>query len=475
MIGKRGNKLSEEPDKKLGDPNKNPWYVLATIFGEQPVGAHSANFDRELAIKNRRAWNGWFCGNLSDVERLERAKLAKLNSEELAPLTEKELTEIQNLFIQRTITVRVGNLKLPTQTENFDFSGLNFSKFIDFSNMIFENNCVFDFSIFHSGANFSASNFRTFVDFNFITFKGRANFHSTTFRASTSVIATKFILEANFSHCSFKSRASFSSASFNDFTEFYSVSFDENAFFLSCKFNEDVSFVLSTFNNDIFFNSAKFNATTLFSGVRFLTKVPNFYNTKFFDDTIFSLPDDFTRNWPPISGTVEIDGQDKPVEVMPAAEQKRAYNRLRLFMSKSLQIDEEQYFHRMEMRCKAQTQSWPYRLLFSAYEAISDYGNSIWRPIGWLTIVWLAGACARLATIKAENIQSELPLALGAAFHSLGWSFANIFSFFGFQRRYFAGEELNWALNLLSATQTIFGFILLFLLGLGLRNRFRLR
>ncbi|MCF6315364.1 MAG: hypothetical protein L3J30_03545 [Marinosulfonomonas sp.] len=37
--------------------NKNAWYVLATIFGEQEENARVWDYDEDLAAKNRRAWN----------------------------------------------------------------------------------------------------------------------------------------------------------------------------------------------------------------------------------------------------------------------------------------------------------------------------------------------------------------------------------------------------------------------------------
>jgi hypothetical protein len=49
MVRSRNN--HEQRRKKPAE--KNPWYVLATIYGEQ-----GALFDEELHAKNRRIWNG---------------------------------------------------------------------------------------------------------------------------------------------------------------------------------------------------------------------------------------------------------------------------------------------------------------------------------------------------------------------------------------------------------------------------------
>ena len=83
---------------ELAAANTNPWYVLATIFGEQPEGASWLDYDRELAAKNRRAWNGWFCGDLDEKTRQARAESAGLDAAELAPLTDAERQEISARF-----------------------------------------------------------------------------------------------------------------------------------------------------------------------------------------------------------------------------------------------------------------------------------------------------------------------------------------------------------------------------------------
>jgi hypothetical protein len=64
-----------------------------------------------------------------------------------------------------------------------------------------------------------------------------------------------------------------------------------------------------------------------------------------------------------------------------------------------------------------------------------------------------------------------------ALLSSFGLSFANMFSFLGLQRTFFEDElgEMNGALQFIAGVQTFMGFVLLFFLGLGLRNRFRLK
>ena len=46
---------------------ENPWYVLATIAGEQ----RSKGFDEDLALKNRAYWNAWAGQHLSAEDKAE--------------------------------------------------------------------------------------------------------------------------------------------------------------------------------------------------------------------------------------------------------------------------------------------------------------------------------------------------------------------------------------------------------------------
>ena len=45
----------EQP--KLTPANRNPWYILMTLHGEQPEGAEAWRYDEVLHENNRRDWN----------------------------------------------------------------------------------------------------------------------------------------------------------------------------------------------------------------------------------------------------------------------------------------------------------------------------------------------------------------------------------------------------------------------------------
>ncbi|MEJ2036424.1 MAG: hypothetical protein P8X69_10355, partial [Maritimibacter sp.] len=59
---------------ELKPANSNPWYRLATVYGEQPQ--HWV--DEELHAKNRRIWNGWACSEMDDDARVVLADRVEL-------------------------------------------------------------------------------------------------------------------------------------------------------------------------------------------------------------------------------------------------------------------------------------------------------------------------------------------------------------------------------------------------------------
>ena len=387
---------------RLHAANKNPWYVLATIHGEAET-AGLGRFDEQ----NRNTWNTWQSGMIGPEARRELTSLYRARSKD-------ETAEI------------------PDRARQINFSNTYFPNILQCNEFEFRQTVLFVSSVFERSANFVSAQFSKNANFHSATFIGEANFNSANFKTSST------------------SGVSFRRAHFG-----------RGAFFRATIFTEDADFKSAEFCDEAEFSSSQFKSTTTFEEARFLTHVPEFHAAELYDDTAFTLPDEYSENWPLIVG----DG------VMAADKQKKAYNRLRYYMSKSLQIDEEQFFHRMEMRCKRETEnSKAMKLLYDLFEGVSDFGNSVWRPVFWLRVVWLSGTIAKLDAVKGTYWPDWLSIP-----QAMGWSFANLFSFFGFYRRYFKGETLNDVLQLFSATQTVFGFVLLFLLGLGLRNRFRLR
>ena len=67
-------------EKRLKPAQENPWYVLATVHGEQELNNPPSSYS---VAENRRIWNGWACQDLSDDEREKLAETMGLEPADL--------------------------------------------------------------------------------------------------------------------------------------------------------------------------------------------------------------------------------------------------------------------------------------------------------------------------------------------------------------------------------------------------------
>ncbi len=421
--------------------NKNAWYVLATIYGEQPEGATWMHHDEKLATKNQQAWSGWLSGRRPS----------------------HEVAEITNRFRRR---LEDETAELPDRRGKVDFSKVFFSTTVCFGQYRFETECEFVEAHFAGNVLFNSSSFSGNVFFIEATFKGIADFRHTEFKFSSNFRSALFEDVALFNSANFNSNVCYQSATFRSGVSFEGANFEGETQFDWYDYR-GVGHVKAPypvrFFGKVVFNTAKFKSKTRFNEAQFNAHVPEFHAADIYDDTIFPTSSEDLKHWPPLKG----EG------VMDAADQKRAYNRLRLFMNRSLQIDEEQFFHRMEMRCKRETSNGVHAPIYWFYEKLSDYGSSVVRPVVGMGMLIVIGAALMLFYLEMEKP------ATGAQFWtSTGWSISNTLPFLGFGKLYFGGKfaaGLPVWLKIVGGVQTLFGFVLLFLFGLGLRNRFRLR
>lgn len=409
---------------RLKPANRNPWYVLATIWGEQ-----GGNWiDAKLAAQNRDTWNAWADGRLTGEERGE--------------------------VLQRFRT-RLGD----------SASDLPNPKLLcNFRNTHFTRPCQFDGYVFPGKVFFDCSHFQHYTSFLGTQFKDEVFFENTYFNDTAVFSQSKFHRNSWFTDSHFAEMVYFQQAVLHWASRFWNVVFCGKADFKLARFQRGIGFRRTTFHKEADFSSAIFEASTRFDNARFLTHVPEFHAADLYDDTVFTLPDRHKKNWPKKFGG----------DYMPAGDQKRAYSRLRLFYAKTQQIDEEQFFHRQEMRCKRELAKGPTRALYSLYALLSDYGISIWRPLAAMGVLITLGA----ALFSFHTGMQGTPPAGSTFWQGMGWSLANALPFTGFGRTYFGAEfyqALPTWLKIYAGAQTLAALPLLFLLGLGLRNTFRLR
>jgi Pentapeptide repeats (9 copies) len=475
--------MSDADKPELRQANDNPWYCLATLHGEQAAGEHSD----ELAAKNRKAWNRWIAGALSEKQRTELVKNG-FPEPELAPLSHEEKSAFYSAFAVRT--GRENELPPEPAHDHADFShthfdrgvafgGFLFARLPDFSSATFSNAALFFSATFSDNVNFVSATFSKLANFSSATFSSDALFFSAKFsnRGAYFRLAT-FSSDADFSSATFDA-SDFRSATFSDTVKFRLATFSKLANFSSATFSNTANFSSATFSSDAYFRSATFSAAAAFHSATFSNSA-DFVNAKFAAHTIFAGAG-FETHVPDFRGATMHDATEwhgvswpKPSRDKDAAQaQVYAYERLKQEMERLKKHEDEQHFFRRELRARrGLIRPWSGAgLLNLLYEASSDYGHSINRPL--LCFFWLfaLGSSVLTETSAFNGAPMTVP---NAAKHS----FANIFPFLPLKREMMAADiaaGLSQAAQVIAVAQSLLGPLLLFLLGLALRNRFRMR
>ena len=349
-----------------------------------------------------------------------------------------------------------------------DFQSAQFSNLADFQSAQFSNLADFQSAQFSSLADFKDTRFLSMADFKAAEFSFVADFQTAQFSKQANFQHTQFLSVADFQSARFSDLADFKSAQFSSRARFNSVEFAFKADFQNAQFSERANFIKATFKRTIDFSNAQFKAKTDFTGTTFECYVPEFYEVALHQNTIFD-----NAIWPDSSNI-----QDERI----LSSNQSPYNQLVLEMNRQLRHELELYFFAKELETKRyihwhrkQFASW---LLNCLYYAASKYGRSIRRPIILIFISFMISLifnCINYfddAISKSSNFETVLR-----------------YTFLDFlpggpllQQRAVAGlfeaTELHppplWLdmVNSFASVAILAGF---FLLGLGLRNRFRIR
>ena len=180
--------VTREPPRVPKPASKNPWYVLATINGEQT----DEGWNEEVAAKNRRIWNGWSCGHLPKAKRAELAKLAKLDEAALEAWSETERAHVEKVFA----TGRGMGMVLPDPEAAVDFKDTHFETPLSMSQFVFTQAVVF-----------TSATFDRYAWFDSTTFSGDAWFGSATFNGDAWFGSARFSRYAWFDHATFSGDA----------------------------------------------------------------------------------------------------------------------------------------------------------------------------------------------------------------------------------------------------------------------------
>ncbi|NRB19549.1 MAG: pentapeptide repeat-containing protein [Rhodobacteraceae bacterium] len=447
-----------------------------TLYGEQE-GEH---LKEDRFHKNRRAWNAWVGQALNAEARKAAAVSSFVDVAELAAwgdIGEKIEARFKTEF-QRRSGVPAEAIFMPDPTDDINMDNITFATAFVMSKMVAASPCSF------GSTNFQGASFQN------TTFMQSAYFNGTTFTCGANFDYATFMQGAHFDSVIFKHRASFNKATFSQGGIFLSATFTGAADFKATNFIWGASFGSAEFKMDANFDSAIFRDFVYFSEAKFGVEDPTKWCRPVFKDCQFEKPTSFRAavfcdDYPDFSGAVLHDKttftaklEHWPVTTKQTSEQaKDCCAIIRHAVAKQGLPEEEHFFFRREMQFAGQIDFGWQRLPYKIFGWFSDYGHSIARPAFWLPVIWAFGfACFwgyfASCCVPHPNLVMDHPMGTAMAL-----SFSNLFPLFGFGRTIPTEvlDGLPTSLAVLSGLQTVISLPLLFFLGLGLRQRFRLR
>jgi uncharacterized protein YjbI with pentapeptide repeats len=323
---------------------------------------------------------------------------------------------------------------------------------------------------------------RDHPEFSFTHFVRTADFAGYLFWGSANFLSAKFSASANFQSAKFCEHALFWSATFSSDADFRSAKFDGVANFRSVTFSYEANFRGTVFSGDANFESAKFSGRPTFSVAQFRGEVA-FINACFPTLAQFSYSLFLGSGVPDFRGATLHEGTEWHGAVWPkpprdhyhAQAQVYAYERLKMEMDRLKKHEDEQRFFRKELRARRGlsrfgSAEWILNIL---YQTTSNYGQSVALPVLWLFALFATGGAVfyLMHAITPGTAAITIP-------HAAALSFANIFPFVPISHELLSATPvIGWSRieKAVGVAQALIGTPLLFLFGLALRNRFRMK
>lgn len=413
-----------------------------------------------------------------------------------------------------------GHPPIPTVPDAFkspvmDFSGHEFKDDASFDgcillgakfeNTTFEKNAWFRNALFIGATNFSRAKFKNEQNnlgdgnvFDKTIFQNTAHFKEATFNYWTSFGDTKFMSSVYFNDAKFvpivyddnvtSGGLSFRGSEFHDEASFKGARLQVGIGLEECIFHSDAIFEETKFGRLVTFNNSTLKARTSFKRAHFKVP-PKFFEARLHEDTDFGEVrwDEAEESYMPPRRMCFLakgqSGQKSSFEYSAGAA-VRAWDRLALIMSQFEKPHERHTFYRLRMRAhRVAGLRGPLFLANWLFDHLCDYGWGLGRAL-----VWWAGHMIVMALVLAccakEALSVYRPSCAPALWESLVVSFANAHAIFslGSHGGYLHGVreclervvQPEWMMSTVGTVQAVVGPILLFLLLLTVRNRFRL-
>jgi len=353
------------------------------------------------------------------------------------------------------------------------FEGISFDQIAFFNKVVFKDNVLFDESTFKANAWFDDATFCGHTLFRRVTFNGDAlfgsrktkfknpaNFNKTVFGGDAIFSAVKFISGATFDDAVFSNEAKFEGVWFCGITRFFKTEINGGAWFRGAQFlidSEGADFAASKFNNIVTFEKTKFSA------------VPDFNFASFIQP-------------PHIDGMAIKD----PADIAEAGLVER-YRKIKEMAIQSKDFENELLYFGLEMQSKAYLPgtSASRKYFFLAYQVCSNFGRSLRRPIAALFVFLLT-----MSVINGSYMALANPVSKECREHKLKYvsavvqhTFSEASPLFRLEPQRAAEIETclfkKKALDIRNSLWRLVHFLpatlFLFLFGLAVRNKFKIR
>lgn len=401
------------------DEEINPWLLMLSYENEL---WDDEGITPDLTVE--RLWNSCIRDYL-DTEQKDYVLSTKLFDEsQFTPLSEAEASMLAKMFCVSSPE------HFPFDFSKADLTNLNFRHGLNLERLVF-----IDIDLTNSTFDKESSLSRIIVlgdlSMNDCEFNSKIHFYKTIVRRS---LQAEYVM-------------------FNDDVDFSKSVVGGDFSMNNSTFKSEVDFTDMKIRDRIFFVNTVFKDSTFFNGIEFGEMPPLFYAAQIHEDTDF-----LDISWPKV-------GRGSSKE--SAGQYVRAYEALKRKMGEQRKFRTEHLFLQLEMQSQEIADGFFGSLPSRFFRLLSDYGWSYLRPIIVLISIWLFGlldVSSGLDSCKLKN---------------LSLSFSNLFPFFGLSRQLLPDEtkalDKYPILELFAGFQMIVGTVLLFLLLLAFRNRFRMK
>jgi uncharacterized protein YjbI with pentapeptide repeats len=356
-----------------------------------------------------------------------------------------------------------------------NFWKASFESYASFRAAQFAGTTSFNSTNFAESAHFDRAKFEGEASFQYAKFAGNAHFWGAQFAGETDFQRATFAGESDFWKARFEGEAIFQEVTFEKLAKFQAMTFTGNTNFLIAEFAEQAIFEEATFKGVANFHAARFGKTVSFRGSNW-GAVPDFVGTAFKDEVAIA---DFTELQIFLTNN-NITVNDNP-EAISSFKPASICNRMQALRKMARDADDrprELDYFALELQSRykgAGLAEWAKRRMVRLYGLFSDYGRGIGRPFWWL--MGLLAVSAMGYALAAKNTPS-----LDTRFESaITLSFVNALPALGVtnQARDLSllalyGKEVPVWVYFIGIGEGGLALILLFLIALGLGNRFRL-